>query len=182
MGKDTMGESYIMIKTDEKNYLKSYFSNENQMKVIKSALLSARGSEVRLFSRIVLEAVGNETVKNLDELETFLKCTFAEFDAEIMFKTLNLLCSCQFLQKIKSDDGRWELLTTAFGKACMASTLDPVSAIDIYNELDRARKCLVSYFTVIYKEKVSKIGFKGFYLKKPNFSQYFTRLWIPICI
>jgi len=149
-GLESMGESYLMIKSTQWALAKSVMLAP--LPQLTSCLLSAGHGILR---RMILEAVVHGLAPSLESLKTFMRKTLLFVQDKDMFKhlrgALDWLERKDFLslkqpQVLDIDNSTCESVfveATALGQATVSSGLAPEQGLQVYADLSIARKGLV---------------------------------------
>ncbi|XP_011500903.1 PREDICTED: DNA polymerase theta-like [Ceratosolen solmsi marchali] len=163
MGKDTAGESILICQPNERA------SALNLMASSLEPILSCLESSAPLI-RALLEAVASEIVRTPKDLDFYCKCTFV-YKCEGAVVTTMVQEAVQFLIANEFLLQEERLVATCLGKACLSASIPPWDGLFLFEELQRARKCLVldTELHVVYLvtpfsagSQISQIDWMGF--------------------
>lgn len=117
MGKDTMGESFLICQKNELKFAKELMLAE--LKPVESCL---EGSDK--LKRAILEVIGSGVASSRNDIGLFTKCTLLAVEEEYSDDVSNpitdvvlFLKENEFIRQQKQDDGTDKYVATSLGKA-----------------------------------------------------------------
>ncbi|GAB6025098.1 hypothetical protein CHUAL_010530 [Chamberlinius hualienensis] len=181
-GLDTEGESILICKENERN--KADILTNSNLPAVTSCLARPGQSIPSSFKRAMLEIIVSGAANSEDEAIQYASCTLLEASlrqSETSTKTKELIDGClqflidnEFVKKDSNCDNEM-FISTALGRAVLASSLSPDEGLIVYEELERARRCFVLENDLHVVYQVTPLNMTD---QWPNIDWlYYTRLW-----
>ncbi|XP_023017282.2 DNA polymerase theta isoform X1 [Leptinotarsa decemlineata] len=143
MGKDTLGESFLICQKNDYKTAKELMSAD--LRPIESCL-EGHGK----LKRAILEVIASGVASTPEDVDLFTKCTLLAIEGDgsedlnnPIEEAVTFLNQNEFVKLQEQVDKTQILVATSLGKACLSSSMAPDEGLALFTELDRARQCFV---------------------------------------
>ncbi|XP_057670465.1 DNA polymerase theta isoform X1 [Diorhabda carinulata] len=143
MGKDTMGESFLICQKKDFKIVKDLMS------AVLPPVKSCLESEGKL-KRAILEVIASGVATTPEDVKIFTESTLLAVEDDCLHELNNpieeavmFLQMNEFIRLQEKEDGSQLYVSTSLGKACLSSSMSPDDGLSLFTELEKARQCLV---------------------------------------
>ncbi|XP_030753991.1 DNA polymerase theta isoform X2 [Sitophilus oryzae] len=143
MGKDTIGESFLICQKNEFNVATTLVSGK--ISAVQSCLEG--GGKLK---RAILEVISSGVATSPYDIKLFTDCTLLSITESKkenldnpIHEAVEFLIRNEFIKMYNSEDGTGKYTATSLGKACLSSSIAPDEGLALFTELEKARQCFV---------------------------------------
>ncbi|KAG5899170.1 hypothetical protein JTB14_029004 [Gonioctena quinquepunctata] len=143
MGKDTIGESFLICQKNDYKIARELMSAD--LRPVSSCLEGAGK-----LKRAILEVIASGVASTPDDVDLFTKCTLLaaeDNDSEDLGnpieEAVGFLKDNEFIRLQEQADKTQAFVATSLGKACLSSSMAPDEGLALFTELEKARQCFV---------------------------------------